>query len=83
VVSERLHVSTTYRQPWWVAVVAAVIGLPLVVVAPVVTVVLLITVSLGAAVMPAWNLRTANVLTSASVGLLIPVGLYLGLVILR
>ena len=81
--SERLYVSGGHRQTWWVAVTSAAIGLPLVVIAPVVTVLLLIAVAGCAALMSARNERTATVLTAASVGLLITVTLYFGLAILR
>ena len=81
--SERLYVSSGHRQMWWVAVVAAAIGLPLVVIAPVVTVLLLIAVAGCSALMAARNMPTAAVLTAASVGFLIPVTLYFGLAALR
>jgi hypothetical protein len=81
--SERLHVSTHPRQPWRVAVVAGAIGLPLVVVAPVLTVLLLSVCALCAALMSAANLSKARVLLAVSLGLLIPVLLYFGLALVR
>ena len=81
--SERLHVSAQHRQTWWVAVIAAVIGVPLVVVAPVVTFLLLIAFAVSAALFSAANLPNSTVLLAASLGLLIPVLLYVGLAILR
>jgi hypothetical protein len=80
---ERLHVSTRPRQTWRVAVVAAAVGLPLVVIAPVLTVLLVSICAMSGAVMSAMNLPKAAVFLAASLGLLIPVSLYFGLALVR
>jgi hypothetical protein len=81
--NDRLHVSTPPRQTWRVAVVAGAIGLPLVVVAPALAVLLLSVCALCAALMSAASLPKATVLMAASLGLLIPVSLYFGLALVR
>jgi hypothetical protein len=82
-VNERLEVASLPRQPLRVAVVAALIGLPLVVVAPAFTVLLLVVCALAASLMFVWNSSRATVFLAASFGLVIPVLLYLGLAVFR
>jgi hypothetical protein len=76
--NERFHLSTRPRHAWLVVVIAAAIGVPLVVVAPVLAVLVLIGCALSAALMAVGSLPTATGFLAASVGLLVPVSLYFG-----
>jgi len=81
--TDSYRLSPRHRRTWLWTLFAAVIGIPLVIVMPVLAALSLAVLGVGSVIVLAHDSRNATTLIATGVGLAIPVLLYFGLAIIR